>query len=191
MEARKTETDRQGYYTYADYITWDDDIRWELIDGVPYAMDNPTSRHQAISMALSLQLASFLKGESCKVFYAPLDVRLNPDEGDDTVVQPDIMIVCDKSKIGMKGIRGAPDMVIEILSPSTAPRDKRVKLWKYSQAGVREIWILDPDIKTLQVFFLENGNYAAKTYGERDNVTVEILEGCQINLEEVFAEQTY
>jgi len=174
-------------YTYADYCTWDDSERWELIEGVPYAMSPaPSPVHQRLSSRLHRQLANFLDGKPCEVFHAPLDVRLNADDEDDTVVQPDLVVVCDRSKIDEKGCKGAPDVVIEILSPSTARRDRMVKFQQYQQAGVREYWIVDPDTKTVQVCILKDGLYFVTPYADTAPVTV--LPGCSINLQEVFAE---
>ena len=174
------------YYTYADYCEWDDDERWELIDGIPYAMSGASTTHQRISGNLYLQLANFLKDKQCEVFHAPYDVRLNAEEYDDTVVQPDLTIICDSAKIDDKGCKGVPDMVIEILSPSTAKHDILRKFNIYLRVGVREYWIVDPDTRTVQVFILENGRYLAKSYGETDTVTVHALEGCEIILSDVF-----
>jgi len=173
-------------YTYDDYMSWDDDIRWELIDGVPYMMGAPNNDHQDISLNLSVLLANFLKGKQCKVRAAPSDVRLNPDTLDDTVVQPDVYIYCDPSKKDKTGIRGAPDMVVEVLSPSTAKRDKTIKFEAYRKAGVRELWIIEPETKSLSVNILNDGKYITHPYTKDDTVTVHILEGCTIELSEVF-----
>ena len=135
----------EARYTYADYMAWEDGERWEIIEGVPYLMSPaPTWVHQGISGELFLQIATFLKGKPCKVYAAPFDVRLFPadDDSDDTVVQPDIVVVCDRSKLDRSGCRGAPDMLVEILSPSTARHDQLVKLQLYKKAGVREYWIV-------------------------------------------------
>jgi len=115
-------------------------------------------------------------------------VRLNAlGDDDDDVFQPDLVIICDRTKIDDKGCNGAPDMVIEILSPSTAMRDKLLKFNEYQRAGVREYWIVDPDTKTVQVFILENGQYLAKSYGETDTISVSVLKSCEISLPDVFA----
>ena len=174
-------------YAYADYYEWDDGERWELINGAPYLMSpSPLRAHQKISMELARQLATFLKGKPCEIFAAPFDVRLNADTYDDTVVQPDLLIVCDRSKLDDKCCVGAPDMVIEILSPSTWRHDKFVKFHVYRKAGVREYWIVDPDAETVQVCILENGKYVTTMYGDSDIVSVHILDGCTVNLREVF-----
>ena len=167
-------------YTYANYCTWGDDERWELIDGVQYAMGTPSQAHQEALGALFNQLYNYMKGKHCKVLAAPFDVRLNFDTADDTVVQPDILVVCDKSKLDGKSCNGAPDMVIEIISPSTAIHDKILKFRRYLQAGVREYWTVDPDDKTVLVYILKNGEYVAANYGNDDAIPVHVLEGCII-----------
>lgn len=180
---------KEKHYTHSDYLTWDDDSRYELIDGVPYMMSPAPSRvHQSVSSNLHLQLASFLKGKPCRVYHAPFDVRLNADTYDDTVVQPDLLVVCDRSKLDDKGCVGAPDIVVEILSPSTARHDRLVKFQIYQKAGVREYWLIDPDTKTLQVCILEDGKYITTMYGDTDTVHVHVLEGCAISLSDVFEE---
>ena len=176
-------------YTYADYSSWPEDERWELIDGVAYALATPTVEHQRVSREIFAQLYSFLRGKPCQVFYAPFSVRLNADEGDDTVVEPDILVVCDEKKLADgKGVVGAPDLIIEILSPSTAKQDRLTKFDLYQRSGVREYWIVDPDIAAVSVniLFHEIG-YVSRAYGERDTaVPVEVLEGCVINMADVF-----
>jgi len=175
------------HYTYADYYTWNDGKRYELIDGTAYLMEpTPLFGHQDVSMELSLQIGNYLKGKQGKVFAAPFDVRLNFDKGDNTVLQPDIVAFADQSKLFGTGCIGAPDMVIEILSPSTARRDRVKKFSQYLLAGVREYWIVDPDEKTVNAYILENGVYVGRTYHETDEVPVFVLDGCVIKLSEVF-----
>ena len=175
-----------SHYTYADYLSWDDNIRRELIDGVIYMMAPPNRRHQRVSGELFKQLAVFLTGKSCEVYHAPFGVRLNAAEGDDNVVEPDIVVVCDKSKLDDMGCVGAPDMIVEILSPSTSAYDKWVKFNKYLRAGVREYWIVDPADHTVNAYVLENGKYTVQVYGDTDTPTVHVLDGCAINLSEIF-----
>jgi len=174
-------------YTYADYLTWDDDVRRELIDGVPYLMALPNPRHQEISGNLLVLFRSFLKGKQCKV-YLPLDVRLNASTLDNTVVQPDLLIICDHSIIDKASIKGVPDMVVEILSPSTARYDKSLKFETYLKAGIREYWIVDPKNETLAVNILKDDNYITHVYSNEETVPVHVLEGCMINLAEIFKE---
>ncbi|MCL1852402.1 MAG: Uma2 family endonuclease [Peptococcaceae bacterium] len=173
-------------YTYSDYLSWDDGVRYELIDGIPYMLAAPSQAHQAISAELTFQFVSFLKGKPCKVFAAPFDVRLNARDGDDTVVQPDLLVVCEMSKLDGKACVGAPDMVVEIMSPSSSRQDKMVKLNLYKKAGVREYWIVDGDTQTVQVCILKDGEYIVRAYA--DTVPVHIWEGFSINLADVFAE---
>lgn len=181
---------RDEIYTYEDYASWNDDTRYELIDGKVYSMaPAPSPGHQSISVALASQLYNYLQGKSCQVFTAPIDVRLSVAENDDTVVQPDIIVVRDRSKIDNKGCKGAPDMIIEIVSPSSGKHDKVTKFNKYLQAGVREYWIVDPPDKALTVHVLEDGKYVTSAYGETDTAPVNVLEGCMINLADVFAQQ--
>ena len=181
---------KEGRYTYADYCTWDDSDgqRWELIDGEVFEMSSPTTAHQRILGRLHVELAIFLKGKPCEAFLSPYDVRLNADGADDTVVQPDVLVVCDSAKIDAKCCVGVPDLVIEILSPSTAGRDRLVKMQLYQRVGVREYWIVDPDAKTVQAFILEDGRYTGKTYAGNEKMPVHVLPGLEIDLADVFAE---
>jgi len=176
-------------YNYSDYSTWSDGKRRELIDGAVFMMSpGPSWLHQELSVNLSGQLYNYLKGKPCRVLTAPLDVRLNADATDDTVVQPDIIVVCDRSKLSETGCIGAPDMVIEILSPSTSRLDRTLKFNKYLQAGVREYWIVDPDTKSVSVYILKDGEYMTRVYTDADTAPVHVLEGCTINLKELFDE---
>ncbi|MCL1809977.1 MAG: Uma2 family endonuclease [Clostridiales bacterium] len=181
---------KEKRYTYADYAGWDDDKRYELIDGVAYMMSPaPSRQHQEVLVEMIWQIRSFLEGKPCKVYAAPFDVRLNAaGDAEDTVVQPDIVIVCDKSKLDKKGCNGTPDMVVEILSPSTASRDRLVKFNKYLEAGIKEYWIVDTETKSVQACILEKGRYVVSMYSDTDTAPVQVLEGCRIDLKDVFAE---
>jgi Uma2 family endonuclease len=143
-------------FTYADYRRWPDDERWELIDGVAYAMAAPSLTHQTVVGELFVQISLFLRGKPCRPFVAPFDVRLpRGNEADDdilTVVQPDITVVCDPSKLEESGCRGAPDWVIEVLSPSTAAKDQIQKLAAYERAGVPEVWLVHPTDHVVSVY---------------------------------------
>lgn len=183
-------------FTYGQYYEWDDGERWELIDGVPYNMTPaPVRRHQEISMNVLIRIAEFLKGKPCKMYHAPFDVRLpNFAEQDDndvpTVVQPDLVVICDEKKLDDRGCRGAPDLVVEILSPSTSRKDIGIKFSLYERHGVREYWIIHPAEESLMVFALgEDGRYGRpQGYGRGDLAASTVLEGLELNLEEVFGE---
>lgn len=183
-------------FTYGQYYQWDDGERWELIDGVPYNMTPaPVRRHQGILMRVSLIVGNFLEGKSCQLYFAPFDVRL-PDFGEQadddvpTVVQPDLVVVCDEKKLDDRGCRGAPDLVVEILSPSTSRKDIGIKFQLYERHGVREYWIIHPSEESLMVFTLgADGKYGRpQGYGRGDKATSSVLEGLELDLEEVFAE---
>jgi len=189
LKVKEAVPDYEKKYTYADYLTWDDEKRWELIDGVPYLMSAPSWRHQEILGNLFLKFGNFLDGKSCKVFVAPFDVRLNMDTTDDTVVQPDLVVICDKSIMMKTGCQAAPDMAIEILSPSTSIKDRALKLELYQRTEVREYWIVDPDEKLVHTHILDNGRYYISCYTENDKAPVHILDGFAINLTDVFAER--
>ena len=177
------------HFTYTDYCGWDDGKRYELVSGMAFLMEPaPLWPHQDIQMHLSNQIYNHLKGKAGKVFTAPFDVRLNADAGDDTVLQPDVVVFRDRHKLYGTGCIGAPDMVIEIMSQSTEHLDKLVKFNQYLQAGVREYWIVDPDATTVQVCLLNNGGYDIKVYTGEDDVPVHTLGGCMIKLAEVFVQ---
>jgi len=178
---------KDEHYTYADYCTWDDGKRWELIDGVAFEMQAaPATSHQEILVELTIQLGTFLKGKPCRIFPAPFDVRLNADDGDDTVVRPDLSVICDNSKIDEKGCRGAPDFIVEIISPASVRHDRWTKYNLYKTAGVREYWIVDTDTKTITVNMLGDDGYTGKTYGGTDIIQVSMLPGCQVTLQDLF-----
>jgi Uma2 family endonuclease len=187
-EVREALVDYNKRYTYADYMTWDDDKRRELIDGVPYLMSAPSPRHQRLLSNLHGQFWTFLKRKKCEVYFAPLDVRLNADTFDNTVVQPDMLVVCDESILNKAGCKGVPDMVVEILSPSTSRYDRTIKYDTYLKAGIREYWIVDPETKTLAVHILKGSNYIIHPYSCEDTVPVHVLEGFSVDLSEVFEE---
>jgi len=182
----------EPYYTYADYREWelDEGERFELIYGDAYAMSAPNTRHQEISGAIFNQFFNYLQGKPCKVFAAPFDVRLfyKADESDDTVVQPDISVICDRKKLGTEGCRGAPDLVIEILSPSNTAIEMGQKLELYRKAGVREYWVVDPENKSLTAYCFEKNLMSIKGYNSTDTITAAIFPELNISLEQVFAE---
>lgn len=178
--------------TYGDLLKWDDGIRYELYDGQPVALASPSSAHQMIVTALVAQFYDFLKGKKCKVLPAPYDVFLFARKDDDwtgakTIVQPDISVVCDPDKIDKRGCKGAPDLVIEVASPSTRRNDRLVKFYQYQQAGVREYWLVDPDARIVLVHRLEEGQYGvSEAYAAGASVPVGIFDGFEIDTAPVF-----
>ena len=175
-----------GEYTLKDYLALPEDRRVELIDGVFYDMAVPTTIHQGIGGFIHKQLLDFAlerKGP-CLPFMSPVDVQL--DEDDKTVVQPDVLIICDRSKLQNGRVFGAPDFLVEVLSPSTRKKDMRLKLYKYANAGVREYWIVDPEKKTVVVYDLEH-DAAPALYGFADKVPVLVWDGqCQVDFAAIY-----
>ena len=188
-------------YTAEEFLALPDDgIRRELIDGIiyikveaiddrPLGMAAPSPRHQAVSRELTGQLWLFLKGKSCDVFASPLDIQLSPDFAiDGTVVEPDIVVLCNLSKFDKNVYKDMPEFVIEILSPTTARVDKIVKMKKYEQCGIREYWIVDPIKQLVFVHLLIDGKYKITEYTNKDDsIPVMVLGDCVIDLTDVFA----
>ena len=180
-------------YTYDDYALWGDDARYELVDGVPYLMAAPSGGHQEVLINLAVEIGMFLKGKKCKVRVAPFDVRLNYDKGNDTVLQPDLIVVCDPDKFDDKGLKGTPDLALEVLSPSSIKMDRFIKFNKYMHAGVKEYWIVDPFYKTITVYLLkEEGVYQLEgVYSQLEDdeeVKVNVVDGLVIKLADIFGE---
>ena len=182
-------------YTYADYLSWLDDKRRELINGFIHLMSAPMRRHARVSLQLYVRIDTFIdknKGK-CHSYHAPFDVRL-PLHGstDDNkiydVVQPDICVICDLTKLDDKGCVGAPDMIVEVSSPSTLKYDWNYKFNLYEKAGVREYWIVNPKTKITNVFILQpDGIYDLGTeYESHQKAPVSIFEGLEIELSEIF-----
>ena len=181
-------------YTYKDYLTWSDDIRCEIIDGVIYDMTPaPVTIHQNISGEIYGQFWFYLKNKKCQIYHAPFDVRLPNGSEDEnhitTVVQPDITVICDKKKLDEKGCIGAPDLIVEISSPATASKDLTKKFNLYEKHGVREYWIVHPEEKTVMVFSLGKDKLYGrpKNYSANDKIKVGVLKGLTIDLNDVFA----
>ncbi len=156
-------------YTYADYLTWSDKEVGDLVNGTPYVREPPAPAepHQVIVLELGRQASNALEHTPCRVYIAPFDVRLpefaEEDVEVDTVVQPDVLIVSEPRKVDIRGMRGAPDWIAEVLSPSTATYDRIVKLPVYERAGVREVWLVDPIDRRLAIYRLEEGRYGNAT----------------------------
>jgi len=151
----------EKHYTYGDYLTWPDDERWEILEGVPVAMvPGPNPDHQRVSRKVCFQIEQFLEKKPCEMFYAPIDLLLpsgnDTDEETDTVLQPDIMVICDPEQVTKRFIRAAPEFVIEILSPSSRSHDQVRKRRLYEKHGVKEYWVLDPEDRLVTVYRRQN-----------------------------------
>jgi Uma2 family endonuclease len=167
---------KQGEYTLDDYYNLPEDLRAELIDGEIIIMDAPNTFHQEIVLEISFQIKKYIKDNkgTCRVYVSPIDVQLDCDNR--TMVEPDVIIVCDDDKRYKRNIYGAPDFVLEVVSHSTMRRDYCKKLSKYDNAGVREYWIMDPYKKQMIVFFFEENIYA-RIYDLSEPIPVNIYGG--------------
>lgn len=183
-----------GDYRYSDYLNWSEDERWELLDGHAYMNAAPSRRHQEIQVELLRQISNYLNGKICRVYGSPFDIRFaGKDEQDNEikdVVQPDITVVCDKSKLDDKGCKGSPDLIIEIVSPSTASIDYIKKLSLYEKNMVKEYWIVHPTDEIVMIYKLNAHNKyeRAEIYSKDNEVKVGIFNELVIRLDEVFKE---
>jgi len=193
-----SQLDLQKRYTYADYLTWSFEERVELIKGWIYKMgQSPNRRHQEISSKIGFVLGSFFKSLNFHVYKAPFDIRLKKNKGTDaeidTVVQPDIYVFCDLSKLDDRGGIGAPDLIVEITSDSTMKKDYNEKFNTYEENGVREYWIVNPDSNSMELFKLDNDKYrSVGIYNIADGateVTSELFPDLTVNLIEVFKDE--
>ncbi len=185
-------------YTYRHYRSWPETERWELIDGHAWVMTSaPMTRHQALLWRLSSLLYIHLKGKTAIAYPAPFDVLLpRGDEEDDevdTVVQPDVSVFRDRTRITMRGARGAPDIVMEILSPSTSKKDMNEKFRTYERAGVREYWVLDPAAWSIWIYHLKpEGSYdegeLRDSLGDTSPIASRVLKGFVVEPRELFAD---
>jgi len=190
-----SDLDLSKTYSYADYLQWKFEERIELIKGRIFKMSPaPSSKHQEISAEIARVLGNYLKGNPCKIYPAPFDVRLTRkskmNEDVITVVQPDICVICDRSKIDERGCLGAPSIVVEILSPGNNKTELQNKYEVYEESGVQEYWIVSPQDKTFFRYTLnQDGVYvASKLLPSDSEVTTPVLPGFILNLEEVFAD---
>jgi Uma2 family endonuclease len=180
-------------HTYADYLGWGEEQRYELVDGLAYCMaPAPELVHQEVAGEIYRQLANALQGKLCRALIAPVDVRLpkagEADEHVDTVVQPDVLVVCDPAKLDRRGVRGAPDLVIEVVSPTSASHDHVVKRAVYERAGVREYWLVHPQDRLLTRYLLAGSEYGKPEVQELAGGTpVAVLAGVTVNWEALAA----
>lgn len=177
-----SQLDLNKTYTYADYLTWKFNERVELIKGWVHKMSPAPRRiHQEIESNLQGIIWNKIKNNQCRVYSSPFDVRLYKNKGKsnneiETVVQPDICVVCDLEKLDDRGCVGAPDLIVEILSPSTIKKDYTEKFNLYEENGVKEYWIANPEGRSLQIFHLENDKYVElETYEEKEEVILSKL----------------
>lgn len=180
-------------YTYADYLTWQLSEWVELIKGKVRPMSPaPQPIHQSISFNLNTSIGPALRGKSCRGFAAPFDVRLsqttaNGDATVETVVQPDLCVVCDPNKIDKKGCLGSPDWIIEILSPGNLARDTKEKFDLYEENKVPEYWIVSPGDRSVTVYVLQDGRYQVRgEFYTPGPIPVQTLAGFSIEWDEVF-----
>lgn len=184
----------EATYSYADYLKWSFEERVELIKGKVFRMSPAPNRiHQGLSIKLILKIGNFLEGHKCKIYDAPFDVRLpkkngNRNEEIPTVIQPDICVICDENKLDDAGCIGAPDIIVEILSPSTASKDLKNKFELYEENGVMEYWIVYPNEQIIEIFKLDpDGKYGRpKKYVNDDIISSEVLPGLKIKVADVF-----
>ena len=179
-----------GLYTYAEYLLWKFEERVELLKGKLFKMSAPSINHQRISGRLFVKMYSYLEGKRCEVFSAPFDVVLkNPNGEDNTVLQPDLCVVCDPEKLADgKRCYGAPDWVLEIVSPSNVEKELSKKMHVYEEAGVAEYWVLRPEEKELDIFVLQdNGYIGLKPRFAGEVVSPQKFPDLQINLSEIFS----
>ncbi len=172
-------------YTYQDYCTWPDEERWEIIDGIAYDMSPaPTPKHQNVAGSFYFSLRSALQGKKCTPFISPIDVVLSEYD----VVQPDVIVVCDPSKITEKNIQGAPDFILEVLSPSTSKKDRWTKKELFEKHGVREYILVEPVAQYVERFTLEKNNkfHSGDVFDAVQTMPLTSLEGIEIPLWEVF-----
>ena len=185
-------------FTYRHYRTWPDSERWELIEGQAWAMSPAPSRHhQGLVGRLFAEMDAFLRGKPCRAYLAPFDVLLpEGDEQDDdvySVVQPDIVVYCDRSKLTEAGARGAPDIAVEILSPWTSKKDLNEKFRLYEKHGVREYWVVDPAARSLWVYRMtSSGRFdpgeLRVRLSDMSPIASNVLESFSVDPEELFAD---
>lgn len=177
-----------GVYSYADYLLWKIKERVELFKGKIFEMSAPSPIHQEVSGNISLELGLFFKNQKCKLYTAPFDVRF-PKKGESqiyTVVQPDICVVCDFEKIDSKGCVGAPDLIIEILSPGNSKKEMKNKFNLYQEEGVREYWVIDPERELAFVYALENKKFVPTFPISDDYLYSKIFPDFKIHTSQIF-----
>lgn len=187
------EPDPSYTYTYADYLKWNFEERLELFRGKIFRLAAPNTKHQTILGNIFISLGSFLKNQKCKAFIAPFDVRLpvknrKKDNEVTTVVQPDICVICDETKLDTRGCCGAPDLVVEVLSPGNTRKEIKLKYELYEEAGVSEYWVVYPEEESVIVFLLNDKHKydGAIAYAGGDTIQSKAIPGFAINVNDIF-----
>lgn len=188
-----SDLDLNGTYTYADYLTWNLTERIELLKGKIFKMSPaPSRKHQDYSKIIFRAFDNYLLDKDCSVYFAPFDVRLTKKKNDKeilTVVQPDICIICDKKKLDERGCIGAPDLIVEILSPGNSRKEMKDKFALYEENGVKEYWVVHNNEDLIQVWDLKKGKYVLRNnYCSPDKIPVGIFKGLEVDSEAIFAE---
>ncbi|MFX3625103.1 MAG: Uma2 family endonuclease [Ectobacillus sp.] len=182
--------DENSRYTFQDYIKWDEGERYEIMDGELVMLATPTRKHQGIVSFLTTSFNMHFHGNKCKVYPAPFSVRFSEaDDYDhaDNVFEPDISIVCNKDQLDEYGCKGAPSLIVEVLSPSTAKNDRVKKYNSYQKFGVKEYWIVDPVNETVEVYVLEDGIYQRwNAFGIEDAISSKQFEYLEVSAEDLF-----
>jgi Uma2 family endonuclease len=179
-------------YTYADYLQWKFEERLELLKGKIFKLAAPNTKHMIVGKNLFLRMGSYLENHACFVFIAPFDVRLpvknrKKDDEITTVVQPDLGIVCDASKIDERGCCGAPDLVVEILSPGNSQKEVQLKFELYEEAGVKEYWIINPVEENIVVFILnEEGKFGGGKMYAGKTISPHFIKDLKIDVRDIF-----
>lgn len=182
--------DKNNHYTFQDYLKWDDEKRYEIFDGEPVLLATPIPKHQGIISYLTAEFHIHLRGKDCKAIPSPFAVRFSENDDynhADNVFEPDITIICDKNRLDQYGYMGAPSLIIEVLSPSTAKNDRVKKYNTYQRFGVFEYWIIDPSNETVEIYMLEDGVYQRwNAYGREDTISSRQFESFEVSAENMF-----
>ncbi|MDI3257131.1 MAG: Uma2 family endonuclease [Kyrpidia sp.] len=180
-------SDRPGGYTYQDYVSWEGDERWELIDGVAYLQASPSSVHQRVVLRLGAEFDRYLRGKPCAAYVAPMDLTFEAESTTRDVVQPDLFVMCGSYKEGAR-IVGIPALVVEVLSPSTATQDYVRKMNLYQRVGLSEYWIVDPVARVINVYRREDSalRWFAE-FNEGDTLSPSMFPDLAVEVDTVFA----